>query len=97
MNLRATRLDLIDDRSGRSWQDHVKKIADQARSNDIDVGVLAAMGQESADRFLGHFPEPTCDEQAAAALIAATREAIASIDLDVRHHKGYGRVCRRAP
>ena len=81
MNLRAARLDLIDDRSGRSWQDHVKKIADQARSNDIDAAVLAAMGQESADRFLGHFPEPTCDEQAAAALIAATREAIASIDL----------------
>ena len=44
MNLRAARLDLIDDRSGRSWQDHVKKIADQARSNDIDAGVLAAMG-----------------------------------------------------
>ena len=88
MNLRATRLDLIDDRSGRSWQDHVKKIADQARSNDIDVGVLAAMGQESADRFLGHFPEPTCDEQAAAALIAATREAIASIDLDFDTTKG---------
>ena len=88
MNLRAARLDLIDDRSGRSWQDHVKKIADQARSNDIDAAVLAAMGQESADRFLGHFPEPTCDEQAAAALIAATREAIASIDLESDTTKG---------
>ena len=88
MNLRAARLDLIDDRSGRSWQDHVKKIADQARSNDIDAGILAAMGQESADRFLGHFPEPTCDKQAGVALITATWKAISSMDLESDTTKG---------
>ena len=88
MNLRTARLDLIDERSGRSWQDHVKKIADQARSNDIAADSLSAMGRESADRFLGHFPEPTCDERATDALISAIREARASIDLESDTTKG---------
>ena len=88
MNLRAARLDLIDERSGRSWQDHVKKIADQARSNDIAADRLSAMGRESADRFLGHFPEPTFDEQATDTLIAAIREALAGIDLEYDTTRG---------
>ena len=88
MNVCAARLDLIDERSGRSWQNHVKRIADQARSNDIDADRLSAMGGESADRFLGHFPEAACDEQATAALSEAIREALASIDLESDTTKG---------
>ena len=88
MNLCVVRLGLVDDRSGRSWQGHVKKIADQARSNDIRACALATMGRESAGRFLAHFPEPSCDEQATAALIAAIRKAIASIDLRSDTTKG---------
>ena len=88
MNLCTARLGLADDRSGRSWQGHVKKIADHARSNDIRACTLAAMGRESAGRFLDHFPEPSCDEQATTALIAAIRKAIASIDLQSDTTKG---------
>ena len=113
MNLCAARLDLIDERSGRSWQDHVKKIVDQARSNDIAAGALATMswrqtddtnaggrsndiaagalatmGRESAERFLRHFPEATCDEQATAALKEAIHEALGSIDLESDTTKG---------
>ena len=88
MNLCAARLGLIDERSGRSWQDHVKKISDQARSNDIAAGALATMGRESAERFLCHFPEATCDEQATAALKEAIGEALGSIDLESDTTKG---------
>lgn len=80
MNLRTARLGLIDEKSGRDWQDHVKKIADQARSNNIAPDMLSAMGSESADRFLRHFPEPSCDEQATDMLISAIREALVNID-----------------
>ena len=88
MNLRAARLGLVDDRNGASWQDHVKKIADQARSNDIDPGALDVMGSESADRFLSFFPEVSYAEEASTALAAAVRNAIATIDLDADTTKG---------
>ena len=81
MNLRAERLGLVDDKDGTSWQDHVRKIAEETRSNDIDPTTLPTMGRESAIRFLSYFPEATCDDEAREALLAAVQEAIANIDL----------------
>ncbi len=81
MNLRAERLALMDIRAGTNWQDHVRNIAQEARSNDIGPGALPGMGRESADRFLGHFPEVGCGAEAVEALLAAIEDAIADIDL----------------
>ena len=81
MNLLEARLDLADERTGKGWQDQVKRIADQARSNDIGASALAAMGRESADRFLGFFPLASDGEEITRKLLAALREAIANIDL----------------
>ena len=81
MNLLAERLGTIDFRRGTSWEDHVRKIAGEARSNDINPMALQEMGRESADRFLGYFPEPDCDDEATGALLAVAEEALASIDL----------------
>ena len=81
MNLCAKRLGLVDDRERKSWQDHVRKIAEETRSNDIDLKTLPTMGRESADRFLGYFPEAICGDETQEALLAAVREAIADIDL----------------
>lgn len=82
MNSRATRLGLVDDRNGTSWQDHVKSITDQARSNDIDPSALNAMGAKSADRFLSFFPAATDNEAANEVLKAAVQKAIENIDLN---------------
>ena len=71
----------FDFRRGTSWEDHVRKIAGEARSNDINPMALPEMGRESADRFLGYFPEPDCDDEATGALLAVAEEALASIDL----------------
>ena len=73
MNLCAKRLGLIDDRERKSWQDHVRKIAEETRSNDIDLKRLPTMGRESADRFLGYFPEAICSDETQEALLAAVR------------------------
>ena len=81
MNLRAQRLALVDDRLGTGWQDHVHRIAQEARSNDIDPAELPGMGRESAERFLGYFPEATCGAETVEALLAAIEDAIANIDL----------------
>ena len=81
MNLRAERLGLVDDQVGTSWQDHVRKIAEETRSNDLDPTTLPTMGRESAIRFLSYFPEATCDDEEREALLAAVQEAIANIDL----------------
>ncbi|WP_428100543.1 UvrD-helicase domain-containing protein [Candidatus Rariloculus sp.] len=81
MNLRAERLGLVDARAGTSWQDHVRKIASQARSNDIDPSVLPTMGRESAERFLGYFPEVSCGDAARKVLLTAVKKAIVDIDL----------------
>ena len=81
MNLRARRLALVDDRLGTGWQDHVRRIAQEARSNDIDPANLPGMGRQSAERFLGYFPEATCGAETVEALLAAIEEAIANIDL----------------
>ena len=81
MNLRAQRLALVDDRLGTGWQDHVRRIAQEARSNDIDPAELPGMGRESAERFLGYFPEATCGAETVEALLEAIEKAIASIDL----------------
>ena len=81
MNLRAQRLALVDDRHGTGWQEHVRSIAQEARSNDIDPADLPGMGRESAERFLGYFPDATCGTEASEALRAAVEEAIAGIDL----------------
>ena len=81
MNLRAQRLALVDDRLGTGWQDHVRRIAQEARSNDIDPAELPGMGRESAARFLGYFPEATCGAETVEALLEAIEKAIASIDL----------------
>ena len=66
MNRLAERLATVDHRRQRSWEDSVRKIAEEARSNDIDPPALAEMGIESADRFLDYFPEPDCDDDATA-------------------------------
>ena len=88
MNLRAQRLALVDDRQGTGWQDHVRSIAQEARSNDIDPADLPGMGRRSAERFLGYFPDATCGADASAALRAAVEEAIAGIDLVTDTTKG---------
>ena len=71
----------MDDRLGTGWQDHVHRIAQEARSNDIDPAELPGMGRESAERFLGYFPEATCGAETVEALLAAIEDAIANIDL----------------
>ena len=81
MNLLAERLGLFDSRNDTSWQDDVRKIAKETRSNNIDPNALAAMGHESADRFLGYFPEATCGDEARVALLTSVEEALANIDL----------------
>ena len=81
MNLRAQRLALVDDRLGTGWQDHVRRIAQEARSNDIDPAELPGMGRESAEQFLGYFPKATCGAEAEEALLETIEKAIASIDL----------------
>ena len=81
MNLRAWRLALVDDRLGTGWQDHVRRIAQEARSNDIDPANLPGMGRQSAERFLGYFPEATFGAETVEVLLAAIEEAIANIDL----------------
>ena len=88
MNLRAQRLALVDDRRGTGWQDHVRSIAQEARSNDIDPADLSGMGRRSAERFLGYFPDATCSAEASEALRAAVEEAIAGIDLVTDKTKG---------
>ena len=88
MNLRAQRLALVDDRRGKGWQDHVRSIAQEARSNDIDPADLPDMGRQSAKRFLGYFPDATCGAEASEALRAAVEEAIAGIDLVTDTTKG---------
>ena len=81
MNLRAQRLALVDDRLRTGWPDHVRRIAQEARSNDIDPVELPGRGRESAERFLGYFPEATCGAETVEALLEAIEKAIASIDL----------------
>ena len=88
MNLRAQRLSLVDDRRGTGWQDHVRSIAQEARSNDIDPADLSGMGRESADRLLGYFPEADCGAETVKKLLAAIEYAIASIDLVTDTTKG---------
>ena len=88
MNLRAQRLALVDDRRGTGWQDHVRSIAQEARSNDIDPADLPGMGRESADRLLGYFPEADCGAETMKKLLAAIEYAIASIDLITDTTKG---------
>ena len=96
MNLRAERLGLIDDREGTGWQDHVRNIAKQTRSNDIDPGALADMGRESAERFLAFFPESTPDGGAREALIGAVEAAIDEHRSCRRHDRHDAPVCRAA-
>ena len=88
MNLRAQRLSLVDDRRGTGWQDHVRSVAQEARSNDIDPADLPGMGPESAARFLGYFPEADCGAEAVDVLLGAIDEAIADIDLVTDTTKG---------
>ena len=88
MNLRAQRLALVDDRRGTGWQDHVRRIAQEARSNDIDPAELTGMGRESAERFLGYFPEASCGAEKVEVLLAAIEDAIANIDLESDTTKG---------
>ena len=81
MNLRAERLGLVDERTGQSWDYHLRRIAEETRSNDIDPAVLPKMGRESANSFLGYFPDATCGDEAREELIEAIEEAVANIDL----------------
>ena len=88
MNFRAQRLALVDDRLGTGWQDHVRRIAQEARSNDIDPAELPGMGRESAEQFLGYFPEASCGAETVEVLLAAIEDAIVSIDLESDTTKG---------
>ena len=78
----AAHLGLIDPRERTSWEVHVRQIAKEVRSNNIDPAALPAMGHENANRFLRYFPEADCDEEATQALLAAAGQALESIDLD---------------
>ena len=80
MNLLAERLALVDIQGGTNWQRDVRKIAQEARSNDIDPGALPGMGRQSAERYLGYFPEVACGAEAVEALLAAIDDAVESID-----------------
>ena len=81
MNLRAERLGLVDERTSQSWDYHLRRIAEETRSNDIDPAVLPKMGRESADSFLGYFPDANCGDEAREELLEAIKEAVANIDL----------------
>ena len=80
MNLLAERLALVDMQGGTNWQRDVRKIAQEARSNDIDPGALPGMGRQSAERYLGYFPEVACGAEAVEALLAAIDDAVEDID-----------------
>ena len=80
MNLLAERLALVDIHGGTNWQRDVRKIAQEARSNDIGPGALPGMGRQSAERYLGYFPKVACGAEAVEALLAAIDEAVDSID-----------------
>ena len=80
MNLLAERLALVDMQGGTNWQRDVRKIAQEARSNDIDPDALPGMGRQSAERYLGYFPEVACGAEAVEALLAAIDDAVESID-----------------
>ncbi len=95
MNLRAQRLALVDHRYGTDWQDHVRRVAQEARSNDIDPVELPRMGRDSAARFLGYFPKADCGTEAVEALIDAVEEAIENIDLASDITKGTGAYVAR--
>ena len=82
MNLIATRLGIED------WQGDVRRIADNARGNDITAEALDPMGPENAESFLAFFPEAEVDERADAAIQSAIAEAIRDIDLEVDKTKG---------
>ena len=78
----AASLGLIDPRERTSWEVHVRKIAEEVRSNNIDPAALPAMGRENANQFLDFFPEADFDEEATQVLLAAAEQAVESIDLD---------------
>ncbi len=73
MNGLAARLE-----TGR-WQEHVEKIAERARDNDIDASALVAMGDDSADALLAFFPRAVQADHRAA-LVQAIESASALID-----------------
>lgn len=81
MNLLAERLALVDMQGGTNWQRDVRKIAQEARSNDIDPNALPGMGRQSAERYLGYFPEVACGAEAVEALLAAIDDAVDRIDI----------------
>jgi ATP-dependent helicase/nuclease subunit A len=73
MNALAARLE-----TGR-WQEHVEKIAQRARDNDIDGDALRAMGTDSARALLEFFPRIRQGDHCAA-LLQAVDSARAMID-----------------
>ena len=77
----AARLGLVDPRERTSWEVHVRRIAKEVRSNNIEPAALRAMGRENADRFLEYFPEADCDDEATEVLLAAAEQALEGIDL----------------
>ena len=60
------------------WQEHVEKIAERARDNDVTGAALAAMGGHSVDSLLAFFPRPQPGDHGAALLgaIDSAREMI---------------------
>ena len=82
MNLVAVRLGIED------WQSDVRRIADNARANDIGPEALAPMGPQSATSLLAFFPEAEADERADAAIESVIAEATRDIDLEVDKTKG---------
>ena len=77
----AARLGLVDPRERTSWEVHVRKIAGEVRSNDIEPEALPAMGGDNADRFLDYFPEADCDDESTEVLLAEVERALEGIDL----------------
>ena len=77
----AARLGLVDPRERTSWEVHVREIASEVRSNNIEPEALPAMGRDNADRFLDYFPEADCDDEATEVLLAEVEHALEGIDL----------------
>ncbi|HET7608696.1 MAG TPA: UvrD-helicase domain-containing protein, partial [Gammaproteobacteria bacterium] len=74
-------MNALGDRLGvEDWRADVKRIADEARVNDIAPGALPEMGKRCADDLLAHFPAKL-NGDLDAGLLAAVHRALERIDL----------------
>jgi len=62
-----------------SWEDALKSLIDQARSNDIAPARLATFGERNAKDLLAHFPAPT-GNHLDASLVSAIEAAVPELE-----------------